>query len=317
MTETNPTRRPGRPAKDNSEQVGRRYAKLVIRAILPAKDSHGRRALAVCDCGGVIETRLSRLKSGETTSCGCVKVLRFKEFTGRAADRLPEGMVSAIWEDHFTGQGRKDISAARDIKVAVVDEAIRRHQRELDTMLANGTAGQIYFKAGEKGGLEAAAASHSLPLISSRYLVMAASRKPAARPYVLTDTDGQAMACEFYNDRIADREQNYDLGIKQTGEFTFRELRRSKGQILGTLAKDYLAARQLLSGRLEIHQVKRLQPFVTLADATLSARQRRQKAGAIRIMKQRRKDAAFDRRQLELRRQLNSPEPMYQERMAA
>ena len=226
-------------------------------------------------------------------------------------------MVSAIWEDHFAGQGRKDISAARDIKVAVVDESIRRHQRYLDTMLANGTAGQLYFKAGEKGGLQAAADSQGLPLISTRYLVQAASRKPAARSYAMSDLDWWAVGCEDLTDRVADREQNYDLGIKQTGEFTFRELRRSKGQILGTLAKDYLAARQLLSGRLEIDQIKCLQPFVTLADATLSARQRRQKAGARRAMKEKRQAETSEIYQRELARQFKSYEPSDQESVAA
>ena len=316
MEVTTPTRRPGRPARDHSAEIGVRYGKLVVQAIMPSKDHGGQRVLATCDCGGAVDTRLNRLQTGETTSCGCVKITRFMEFTCRAVNRLPDGMVAAIWADHFTGQGRKDISAARDIKVAVVDESIRRHQRYLDTLLDNGTAGQLYFKAGEKGGLQAAADSKGLPLISGRYLVQVVSRKPvAAQPYILTDTDYQAWACKSHHDRVADREQNYDLGFRQTGEFTFKELRRSKGQILGTFAKDYIAARQLLSGRLEIDQVKRLQPFVTLADATLSARQRRQRAGAIRFMKDKRKSEAFDRYNLDLRRQLNS-EP-YQESLAA
>jgi hypothetical protein len=284
---------------------------------MPSKDHGGQRVLATCDCGGAVDTRLNRLQTGETTSCGCVKITRFMEFTCRAVNRLPDGMVAAIWADHFTGQGRKDISAARDIKVAVVDESIRRHQRYLDTLLDNGTAGQLYFKAGEKGGLQAAADSKGLPLISGRYLVQVVSRKPvAAQPYILTDTDYQAWACKSHHDRVADREQNYDLGFRQTGEFTFKEIRRSKGKILGMLAKDYITACTLLSSRLEPHQVKRLTPFVNLVNDTFASRQRRQRAGAIRFMKDKRKSEAFDRRQMEISRQLNS-EPMYQERMAA
>ena len=214
MKETTPTRRPGRPAKDHSAEIGVRYGKLVVLAILPSIDHGGQRVLAACDCSGATETRLNRLQTGETTSCGCVKVLRFKEFIVRQVNKLPANIVVACWEDHFNGQSRKDISAARDIKVAIVDEAIRTHQKQLDTMLANGTAGQIYFKAGEKGGLVAAAASQGLPLISGRYLVQVVSRKPvAAQPYILTDTDYQAWACKSHHDRVADREQNYDLGL--------------------------------------------------------------------------------------------------------
>jgi hypothetical protein len=314
------TRRPGRPTTDNSAEIGRRYGMLVIQAIMPAKDSHGQRVLAVCDCGGlgglkgctgVIETRLHRLRTGETTSCGCRKVLRFSEFLVRQVNKLPEGMVAAIWEDHFAGQDRLEIAEDRDLKACVVDQAIRTHQRYLDTLLDNGTAGQIYLAAGEPGGLKAAATAQALPLVSTRYLVMTVSRRPvAAQPYAMSDLDWWAVGCEDFTNQVADRAQNFALGFKQSGEFTRKELRRSKGELLGTLAPDYLAAQRMLAGRLEIDQVKRLTPFVKLADATLSARQRRQKANAIRIMKQRRKDEAFDRRQ-----QLNSE--LCQERKAA
>jgi hypothetical protein len=315
MAETTTTRRPGRPAKDNSAEIGMRYGKLVILALLPSIDHGGQRVLAACDCSGVTETRLNRLQTGKTTSCGCVKVLRFQEFLVRQVAKMPANIVVACWEDHFNGQDRKDIAAARDLQVAIVDEAIRTHQRYLDTLLVSGTAGQIYLESGEKGGLTAAAAAHSLPLISSRYLVMAISRKPvAARPY-MTDLDWWAVGCEDLTDRVADRTQNYNLGFKQTGEFTFKEIRRSKGKILGMLAPDYLAARQLLSGRLEIDQVRRLTPFINLVNATFASRQRRQRAGAIRFMKDKRKSEAFDRHQMEISRQLNSE--LCQERMAA
>ena len=131
----------------------------------------------------------------------------------------------------------------------------------------------------------------------------------------MSDLDWWAVGCEDLTDRVADREQNYNLGIPQSGEFTFKEIRRSKGKILGMLAPDYITACTLLSSRLEPHQVKRLTPFVNLVNDTFASRQRRQKAGAIRIVKQRRKDAAFDRHRLELSRQLNF-EP-YQESLAA
>jgi hypothetical protein len=286
---------------------------------MPSKDHGGQRVLAACDCNGLsgikgctgmTETRLNRLQTGKTTSCGCIKITRFKEFVVRQVNKLPSSVVVACWEDHFNGQDRKDIAAARDLQVAIVDEAIRTHQRYLDTLLDNGTAGQLYFTAGASGGLKAAAAAHNLPLVSSRYLIMAASRKPAAQPYAMSDLDWWAIGCEDFTNQVADRAQNFALGFKQSGEFTRKELRRSKGLIVGTVAPDYLAARRMLAGRLEIDQVKRLTPFVKLADATLSARQRRQKANAIRIMKQRRKDEAFDRR-----RQLNSE--LCQERKAA
>ncbi len=296
-----------------------RYGKLVIRALLPSIDHGGQRVLATCDCGGlrgckdctgVIETRLNRLQSGETTSCGCVKVTRFKEFVGRAVDRLPEGTAYLIWADHFTGRSRYQVAANRGIALAVVDESIRRYQRQLDTMLANGIAGQIYFAAGEKGGLEAAADSQGLPLIAARFLAMAVSRK---RPVADDPTHPEWLAegLEYCFRKISERKDDYRLGIR-SGEFTFRELRRSKGVIVGRYAADYLRACELLKGRLETHQMLSFTSFVSLVNETLTARRGRQKAGARRVMKDRRKGAA-DQAQRELYRQLNS-EP---ERQAA
>src|ERR1019366_213435 len=236
-------------------------------------------------------------------------------FTG-----LPASVIVACWEDHFLGQSRTKISAARGIAVAVVDEAIRTHQRSLEALTANGTAGQIYFVAGEKGGLKAAAATCGLPLVSARYSVQVASRKPAQRASVeMTDLDCFASGCEWYFNKVDHRELNYDLGFNQSGEFTFREIRRSKGMIVGWLAENYLDACQLLSGPLETHHLVRILPFVRLVNDTFSAGQRHQKAGALHAMKDKRKAEMQEIYQRELARQFKSyqPSPSYEESVAA
>lgn len=54
---------------DYSEYIGKRYGKVTILGILPAKNQK-RMVLGKCDCGNIREFRLSDLKSGNTSSCG-------------------------------------------------------------------------------------------------------------------------------------------------------------------------------------------------------------------------------------------------------
>ena len=267
-----------------------RYGMLVIQAILPAIDKGGQRVLATCDCGRQTETRLNRLKTAEpdTKSCGCLKIAHYKAFLRRSVDHLSGETVCAVWTDHFLGQSRFKIARAKGIAVSLVDECIRTYQTRVNTMVENRIAGKVYLAAGDKGGVEAAAAAYSLPLVVARYLTMVMSRKkPAAQVSEITYVDGVGMICEMYYNLVAERERNYELGIKHCGEFTFREIRRSKGQIVGSYAEAYIEASKLLSGRLELDLLKRIVPFVELVNQTLRARTHRQKSMARQIMRKR------------------------------
>lgn len=54
--------------------VGRKYDKLRIVDICYRQDQ-SIDVHALCDCGGEVKTKLSKLKAGEVTSCGCTKAL--------------------------------------------------------------------------------------------------------------------------------------------------------------------------------------------------------------------------------------------------
>jgi len=210
MTKMATTRKAGRPSKDNSAEVGLRYGMLVIQAILPAIDKGGQRVLATCDCGRQTETRLNRLKTAEpdTKSCGCLKIAHYKAFLRRSVDHLSGETVCAVWTDHFLGQSRFKIARAKGIAVSLVDECIRTYQTRVNTMVENRIAGKVYLAAGDKGGVEAAAAAYSLPLVVARYLTMVMSRKkPAAQVSEITYVDGVGMICEMYYNLVAERAQ--------------------------------------------------------------------------------------------------------------
>jgi len=67
--------RKGIPA---TEMVGKRYGRLTVIGLKPKSIRNGTRkpkdmgARCVCDCGQVVLTRPSSLRSGNTRSCGCL-----------------------------------------------------------------------------------------------------------------------------------------------------------------------------------------------------------------------------------------------------
>lgn len=64
-------------------QVGSRFGRLTLVAILGMKGRY-RQAQFSCDCGAVVERRLSRVKDGGTRSCGCLE----RELKGERARRV-------------------------------------------------------------------------------------------------------------------------------------------------------------------------------------------------------------------------------------
>lgn len=55
---------------------GQRFGHLVVQERAPARNAGMRRC--VCDCGNVVEVTTGSLRSGGTTSCGCVRAVRLK-----------------------------------------------------------------------------------------------------------------------------------------------------------------------------------------------------------------------------------------------
>ena len=58
--------------------VGNRYGRLTVIEQVESSSRGQRRYRCICDCGGTIIAFAGNLKSGHTTSCGCLKGAHFK-----------------------------------------------------------------------------------------------------------------------------------------------------------------------------------------------------------------------------------------------
>jgi hypothetical protein len=63
-------------AYKKEDLVGKRYGKLTIIDLVQSKTEKRRNALCRCECGKTKEVTISNLRSGATTSCGCLREKR-------------------------------------------------------------------------------------------------------------------------------------------------------------------------------------------------------------------------------------------------
>lgn len=59
-------------AYTKSDLVGKRFGKLTVVDLVQNEGEKRKRALCRCDCGTVKNVAISSLRSGDTTSCGCI-----------------------------------------------------------------------------------------------------------------------------------------------------------------------------------------------------------------------------------------------------
>jgi hypothetical protein len=280
----------GRPQKDYSCEIGRTYQRARITAIVPGlRAGTGVKVVAEClDCKQTFTARLSYLKSGKTKTCGCLKKANYRKWLGELVARMSPEAIAGCWGDRFRGVERKVAAKLRKVARATFDEAVRTYQEILDTMLEDGTAIQIFrtvqlpgsdmLKVGAKFGLGAEAV---------QYLVKSIAYKLGLK----ADHEyGIAAHCAMVTDEVEDRK---DWTIARPGEFSRDELRRSKGRIIGRLARLYRDAELLLAGSLQPNHRRDMMAFIELANDTLASRLARQKAHARRAIVERERERAI------------------------
>jgi hypothetical protein len=60
-------------------EIGQRFGKLTVLEIIPGHGQIRRMARCACDCGGEITTYGFSLKKGDSISCGCVRLEKFRK----------------------------------------------------------------------------------------------------------------------------------------------------------------------------------------------------------------------------------------------
>lgn len=87
---------------NNPKYIGRRFGRLLVYEIIFKEDTSGRNAIywrCACECGNTVEARPQYLKSGNTSSCGCLKSeIRSKQMTKRNIKHGMSGTrLHTIW----------------------------------------------------------------------------------------------------------------------------------------------------------------------------------------------------------------------------
>jgi hypothetical protein len=184
----------------------------------------------------------------------------------------------------------------------VMDAAQRKYQAKLDAMLSDGVAKKIYEQASlPHGDIASAAGSFNLPAAAGQYLTFAAKRrlmavqKPVGQatetsvkvadctsaPVGAGDSDAQlhvwgcASHAAFIIGEVENRRK--DRSIAPPGELTKKELKRTNGQLVGTLAWLY---NECCSLKEEVTVPQKMmddiREFLDLANQTLDNRRSRQ-----------------------------------------
>lgn len=258
-------------------------------------------------CGKLFRTRLRRLRSGESVSCGSVKKDNFLKHLAGMVDRLPPEVIAACWTSMYTGLSRRKTAAKYHLEFAVVDEARRRYQAKLDALLdpENGTATELYRMTTEPVDgkylsiTEAAAAMEQmkLPIEALQYLIKAVHHREAtAEMYVEWTKEEAAWIASEAAKVVAMVAEESAFGLWKPSirpwrkELTNEELKRREGKLLGKLAPQYKRCKEVDRSLLNDEQVARVDAFLDLADNTLQARLNRQ-ARSLRSMNSRNQSA--------------------------
>jgi hypothetical protein len=184
---------------------------------------------------------------------------------------MSDSFIAGIWHEHYGGSGRKAIAARHKLPYGVVDETIRVYQLKLDALEDAGVGVAIYRQAFLPGqSVSKAAVSARVPLVTAQYLLKAT----LSRVRVTKKRAGYvAAAAADVLEKAGNRGRAWSDGHRPN-MLTPRELRRSKGVLLGKYALLYQECKMVSFGMLMLapEQWHDIQDFIRLVDDTLSAR---------------------------------------------
>jgi hypothetical protein len=278
----------GRPRGDYANLIGTEYnGNLILSIIDGPRSGNGPKVTARCaECGSQYETRLRRLRSGETKSCGCLKRRNFRNYLAAAVSKLSLEVVAGCWIARQT-MNRERTAAKFRLQIAVVDAAQRRYQAHLDSLISDGTALKLHRLTGEGGNGDRmttaqAAAEAELPIEAARYLIFAAARRMRDQEEA---TKGQRAfsriiaraACKVLAD-VEVRQPTTKWTKSWTPELTHSELRLSKGQLVGSNEYLYELCLSVDRSALDKDEQAVVDEFLQLARRTLADRRERRDA---------------------------------------
>jgi hypothetical protein len=219
--------------------------------------------------------------SGNTKSCGCLKVENYIRYHSRAFYKQPE-LIPQAWELRFGGLDRAETADMLKISRTAVDIAFREFQRKLDGLVEDGTTAAMYAAYhGAACNEDAIAAQFNLPVTAVAYLLKVHMRRISEAEKL-----GSAIAdhAQRFAGQMADlvreirtRSAWNPIGTRpkdriRAGEFTFKELRMENGKVRGYYAGAYNGALDLLSFQIPESIKTTLRDFVALGRYTFEER---------------------------------------------
>lgn len=121
---------PGKIKQRIASLTGSRFGKLIVTG---EAGRQGRHIVvsADCDCGKATHVRLDALKTGHTTSCGCVGRQRYMDHQANKAARLTPATAQKAFAARC--QGRADWQIAKELRISkdLVGPLFRRHRKAL------------------------------------------------------------------------------------------------------------------------------------------------------------------------------------------
>lgn len=74
----------------SEELIGQRFGKLTVIRLVNFNKHHQRRILCLCDCGNEKIVLANKIKTGQTSSCGCLRIENSKNQLAKACDKNPK-----------------------------------------------------------------------------------------------------------------------------------------------------------------------------------------------------------------------------------
>jgi hypothetical protein len=275
----------GRPRKNYDHEIRKQYGRSEVVSILDGPRSRdGIQVKARClDCGKEYETRLRRLKAGETRTCGCLKARNYLNYIGRRVARLGPEAVAGIWTDRFSGSSRQATAGKFKVTAGVVDEAQRQYQARLECLIEDETTSRkLELIAASAQPTARATQEFGLARQAALYLIAATKNRMKAAEgelaYKLYEVDGLSTWAAEVLERVRERSNRWRLDGVYRWELTAAEFKMRKGHILGELAPLYQGCKAADLTVADENQAAIISTFVEMAENTLQNRRARQLA---------------------------------------
>lgn len=290
----------GRPRKDRSEYVNRQYNQLFVLAIRRSDQTKHPMCRVKClACGQKSTKRIDDVVRGRVKTCGCGAKKAFDDYISRRLAKLSDSEIEKIWCQAQEGRSSRDLAVELKNQKAVVDAAIRKHQRRLDDMTEERKL--VIWTIAQEKGYEAAGAEYGLNSRSSAYIVQRMENSIVDPRESNEDLVERLQAIRYVTKMEPEPGEKWFYA----GEFRKDDLHKKRtGLVVGGLSALYYRLKRfpLNSPNLNPELKDLIRWFLSTATWTFESRTKRQQM----VLDELRKQKLLDRQTEAVRRRLEA-----------